>query len=101
MSEMQTNTINTVTALGMVKARLNRVPGDTSLDDYFEARINGAVAELARIGIELTDSADDMMLLVDYTVWQYQNRDKPGGMPEWLRLRRRERWLAEVKSDDP
>lgn len=101
MSEMQTNTINTVTALGMVKARLNRTQGDTSLDDYFAARIAGAVAELARIGIELTDSADDMMLLVDYTVWQYQNRDKPAGMPDWLRLRRRERWLTEVGGDDP
>ena len=36
-----------------------------------------------------------MMFLVDYTVWQYQNRDKPGDMPDWLRLDRRERWLAD------
>ena len=36
------------------------------------------------------------MLVVDTTVYQYQNRDKPGGMPEWLRLRRRERWLREA-----
>ena len=43
----------------------------------------------------MTESADDMMLLVDYTVWQYQNRDKPGDMPDWLRLDRRERWLAD------
>ena len=33
------------------------------------------------------------MLLVDFTVWQYQNRDQGGSMPEWLRLQRRERWL--------
>lgn len=31
----------------------------------------------------------------DVTVWQHQNRDKPGAMPEWLRLRRRERWLSQ------
>ena len=67
-------------ALGLVKARLNRPPGDTALDAYFKKRIEGA---------------DDMMLLVDYTVWPYQNRDKPGDMPDWLRLDRRERWLAD------
>ena len=75
----------------MVKARLNRPPGDTALDAYFKKRIEGAAAKLKRIGIHLTESADDMMLLVDYTVWQYQNRDKPGDMPDWLRLDRRGR----------
>ena len=97
--------------LGLVKARLNRPPGDTALDAYFKKRIEGAAAKLQAIscivldkagleaffevGIHLTESADDMMLLVDYTVWQYQNRDKPGDMPDWLRLDRRERWLAD------
>ena len=57
--------------LGLVKARLNRPPGDTALDAYFKKRIEGAAAKLKRTGIHLTESADDMMLLVDYTVWQY------------------------------
>ena len=83
------------TALTLVKARLNRVAADTSLDAYFTQRINAARAELEGTGISLTDDADDLMLLVDYTVWQYQNRDSAGAMPEWLRLRRRERWLRE------
>jgi hypothetical protein len=44
----------------------------------------------------LDDSqADDLMLCADYVVWQYQNRDTGGAMPDWLRLRRRERWLAQ------
>lgn len=81
--------------LGLVKARLNRPPGDTALDEYLKKRIEGATAKLKRLGIHLTESADDMMLLVDYTVWQYQNRDKPGDMPEWLKHDRRERWLAD------
>ena len=81
--------------LGLVKARLNRPPGDTALDAYLKKRIEGAAAKLKRLGIHLTESADDMMLLVDYTVWQYQNRDKPGDMPEWLKHDRRERWLAD------
>ena len=37
-------------ALGLVKARLNRPPGDTALDAYFKKRIEGAAAKLKRIG---------------------------------------------------
>ena len=85
-------------ALTLVKARLNRLAADTSLDAYFTQRIEAARAELEGTGISLTDSADDLMLLVDYTVWQYQNRDGAGTMPEWLRLRRRERWLREPRT---
>ena len=82
------------TALEMMKARLNRLPEDTSQDEYLRARIESAAGELERDGIALTWSMTDTMLLVDKAVWDYQNRDKSAGMPEWLRLRRRERWLA-------
>lgn len=81
------------TALRMVKARLNRLQKDDTLDEYLLARIQGAAQELTRIGIKLDNSSDDLMLVVDYAVWQYQNRDAPGEMPPWLRLRRRERWI--------
>jgi len=37
-------------ALGLVKARLNRPPGDTALDAYFKKRIEGAAAKLKRLG---------------------------------------------------
>ncbi len=80
-------------ALTLVKARLNRTSGDTSLDDMLTARIEAAIGELESTGIVLTDTTADLMLVVDYTVWQYQSRDKGTGMPDWLRLRRRERWL--------
>ncbi len=86
-------------ALELVKARLNRLPGDTSLDDYLLARIDAAAQSLESTGIRLTDSAKDLMLLVDSTVWEYQSRDKSGGMPDWLRLRRRERWLNEREKE--
>ena len=85
--------VNESMALELVKARLNRLPTDTSLDTYLTARISAAVQELTRVGINLQGSNDDLLLVVDYTVDQYNNRDKPGSMPEWLRLRRRERWL--------
>lgn len=87
--------VNESLALDLVKARLNRLPGDTSLDTYLTARISAAVQELTRVGIVPTESTEDLILVVDYAVWMYQNRDNPGGMPEWLRLRRRERWLTE------
>jgi len=88
--------MDTNAVLSLVKSRLNRLASDTSLDEYLTARVTAAEKELEAIGIHLSaDAPDDLMLLVDYTVWQYQNRDKPGGMPDWLRLKRRERWLRE------
>lgn len=89
------------TVLGIVKARLNRLASDTSLDDYLKKRIAAADAELARNGIKLVaGNVDDEVLLADYVVWRYQNRDQNAGMPEWLRLARRERWLKERGKSD-
>ncbi|MEA4927572.1 MAG: hypothetical protein VB104_02720 [Candidatus Limiplasma sp.] len=87
---------DTTTTLALVKARLNRMATDTTLDDYLTKRIEAAAAELAHSGIVL-DAAmpDDVMFCADYVVWQYQCRDATGGMPDWLRLRRRERWLQQ------
>ena len=72
---------DTLQALTLVKARLNRLQTDTSLDDYLMSRIDGSAAALAENGIRLTDSPSDLMLLVDYTVWRYNNRDSAGEMP--------------------
>lgn len=85
---------DTNTALLMVKTRLNRLPTDTSLDEYLLIRIQGAVEQLNRMmRSDLDDSTADLLLLVDYTVWQYQNRDQSGAQPLWLRQRLRERFL--------
>lgn len=88
-----TSAVDTEMALSLVKARLNRLPGDTTLDDMLVNRIFAAIQQLTAIGIKLTSSTRDLMLVVDYTVWAYQNRDKPGNMPEWLRRERFERWF--------
>lgn len=89
------------TVLGLVKARLNRLASDTSLDDYLTKRIEAADKELEKTGIYLVaDAVDDSVFLADFAVWRIQNRDKPGGMPEWLRLGRRERWLKGAVPDD-
>lgn len=82
-------------ALSLLKVRLDRMPEDTTRDMYYTRRIEQAIAELQCTGIKLRDTNDDLMLVVDYAAWSNANRDKQGGMPEWLRLRRRERWLNE------
>lgn len=84
------------TVLPLVKHRLDRLPGDTKRDEYLTLRIKGADEEFTRDGINLVASSTaDALLLADTVAWQYQNRDKPGNMPEHLRLRRKERWLHE------
>ena len=90
-----TEQIDVCAALALVKERLDRMPEDTSRDRYYMARIEQAAGELERTGIRLTSSVDDLMLVVDYAVWGHQNRDKGEGMPEWLRRKRRERWLQQ------
>ena len=90
-----------VTVLSLVKARLNRLASDTTLDPYLTARIESAQKELMRIGIQIDEeSVRDQLLLADLVAWQYQNRDKPGGMPDWLRLARRERWLQQERTEE-
>lgn len=89
------DSVNMDTALRMMKSRLNRLPGDTSLDEYLRARLEGAKGELLGKGINLQNTTEDMMLLVDKAVFDYGNRDKQAGEPDWLRLKLRERWLHE------
>lgn len=82
--------------LSLVKTRLNRLPSDTTIDNYLSTLIDAVTGELERTGITIRpDSADDTMLLVNLAVWRYQNRDSASAMPPWLAQYRRERWLAE------
>ena len=101
-----TETTITSLALPMLKTRLNRLSGDTALDETaLLPRLRGGVLALKRNGIRLTDSTEDVCLLVDYAAWRYQNRDQPGEMPKWLRLLRRERFLPDPleggETDEP
>ena len=93
------------TALDMVRGRLDILPGNKTRDPQLSLRIDDAAARLRRMGIAITfgeaeeegkdTGADDLMLLVDLTVWSHQNRDKGEDDPLWLRRRLRERWINE------
>lgn len=82
-----------LSAVRLFKTRKDMLQGLNPRDDYITARIKAVCSELESTGIHLVNSPEDTMLVVDMAVWQYNNRDHAGGMPEWLRLRRRERWL--------
>lgn len=80
-------------ALSLMKTRLNRPPGETALDDYFLSRLEAARLDYETQKIILGDSINDVLMLVDKAVYDYQNRDKQQGEPEWLRERRKGRWI--------
>lgn len=92
---MESNQMATLVASGLqlLKTRLNRITQDTELDEYFEKRVEEAVSILERKGIRLTDSVEDLMLVVDLAAWNHANRDKAGDVPDWLRRKLRGRWL--------
>ncbi len=89
------------TVLGILKARLNRLPTDTSLDTYLKQRVAAADEKLASDGIHLIAArVADQVLLADYTAWQHNSRDQQTGMPRWLQLAVRERWLADKRLNE-
>lgn len=83
------------TILTMLRARLDEPPHE--LDEFLRSLIFGVIAELESTGIHIRDDARDLMFVTDMTAWKYSCRDKAEGMPEWLRLARRERYLQEVR----
>lgn len=84
------------TVLRLVRARKNRMADDTSQDEVFGLCIRGAHAKLLDMGIRLdeTDPGDTLML-VDYAVWRYNNRDNKDAEPMWLKEDIKNRWLRD------
>lgn len=83
-----------VSALPLVKQRLSRLSTDTTIDVYLVPLIDSSESELENMtGVLDGAEPEDLMLLVDYSVWRYQSRDQAGREPEWLRFRIRNRFL--------
>ena len=92
------------TALALVKDRRDEMPGFTARDARILDRIKGVIRSLERMGVHVIlegsediEEMDDLMLVVDMTVWQIANRDKAEDDPPWLRRRLRNRWFAGEK----
>lgn len=75
---------NTVSTLELVKANLGITA--TVRDDYLKAIINGVEKELASKGVVVRTDDDSLMLVVDYTSWQYRSRGE-GILPRNIRYR--------------
>lgn len=85
----------TETILSMLRARLDEPPHE--LDDFLRGIIDGVIEELDASGIHIRDNSRDIMFVTDMSAWKYSCRDKAEGMPEWLRIARRERYLQEAR----
>ena len=60
----------------------------THRDEYFTSLLNGCNKELSDKGVSLDlDSAEDLMLLVDYSAWRYRKRMEDLSLPQNLRIR--------------
>ena len=59
----------------------------TKRDEYFETLIESNEQDLRYKGIVLAEETADMVLLSDYTAWNYRSRDTQEEMPKNLSLR--------------
>lgn len=69
---------------------------NTVRDELFTKVIEGSVKEIKEKGITLeTDNVADTMLVVDYSVWSYRHRMENIPFPPNIKLRIRNRIIAE------
>lgn len=85
--------MNTETMLGMLKVDLGI--STTAYDERLTQYLEYAKAEITRQGATLTDSIDDMQLVVSYAAWTWRRRDNGEGMPRMLRYALNNRILQE------
>lgn len=65
-------------------------------DAYFISLLQGCQKEIQRRGIKLDlNSADDQMLLTDYSAWSYRKRQEDAPLANNLQQRLRNRIIAE------
>lgn len=57
----------------------------TAYDERLGQYLSSAQAQIEREGITLTDSVDDMQIIVMYAAWMWRRRDGMEGMPRMLR----------------
>lgn len=87
-------------ALSLLKMGLG--VSHTARDDLYLPKLEAADAELQGRGIVLDMSlTDDVVLLADYTEWEYRNRDTEKAMPASLVLRLNNRKIKGRANNEP
>lgn len=87
--------INIESAIRNFKQRKDMMPGINQRDEYIETIIRAAIEELADMGIHLVDRSADLLFLVNYAVWKYNNRDENEKMKPWLKQAITDRWVGD------
>lgn len=72
----------------------------TAYDERLEQYLSSAQAQIEREGITLTDSVDDMQIIVMYAAWMWRRRDGMEGMPRMLRYALNNRLFSQKMQEE-
>lgn len=89
----------TASALALLKVDLG-IMNSTSYDNRLTAIINASVSAVVREGVStLSDSAEDIQMIVMYSEWLWRKRDTGEGIPRNLRWMLNNRIFSEKAGD--
>ena len=72
----------------------------TAYDERLRLYLQSAIEMITREGASLTDSLEDMQLIVLYASWLWRRRDSGKGMPRMLRWQLNNRIMAEKMQEE-
>lgn len=73
------------TLLALLKADLDLLSVPKEREAYLTQQIEAAKSMIQREGITLTDTPEDIQLVVMYAAWLYRKRNTGEGMPRMIR----------------
>lgn len=73
------------TLMALLKADLDLLSVPKEREAYLTQQIEAAKSMIQREGITLTDSPEDIQLVVMYAAWLYRKRNTGEGMPRMIR----------------
>ncbi len=89
----------TASALALLKVDLG-IMNSASYDNRLTAIINASVSAVVREGVStLSDSAEDIQMIVMYAEWLWRKRDTGEGIPRNLRWMLNNRIFSEKAGD--
>lgn len=89
----------TASALALLKVDLG-IMNSASYDSRLTAIINASVSAVVREGVStLSDSAEDIQMIVMYSEWLWRKRDTGEGIPRNLRWMLNNRIFSEKAGD--